>query len=151
MSDYSLVTEPNSYTGNMQYKPDDLLQYDVKIIRGDVRQRNAKMRACVQVYCKNAADTLNIKNVEQVVSLMSVGGKAVEIRRPWCEESFKFSVFQETLLGVTEGRTRHTSKATNKELCEVDKLIAQLLSENFGIELTWPSSSPPIWESYNES
>ena len=129
----------------LKFKEGDYLKADIKVVSGPKRKRSALMNQCVHKYCSILANLLNINNVEQVVGMASANGQRIEMFRPWTMLIVKSDIFQVQLFIITEGRTHHTSEATDAELCKTDEAVGKLIAENFGLEINWPSSEPPVW------
>lgn len=142
MSDLSLVAVPDSFTGELNYKPGDWLQYDVKVIKTDKAKRSALMNACVHKYCQMLADLLNAYGYQAGIHI-SVGGTVESLAAPWTMIAVKETIFKPVLKAASG--VDGTSKATNAQLCEAEEKIGQFFAEKADIQIVWPSNQPPAW------
>lgn len=133
----------------LKLKEGDYLQADIKVISGPKRKRSALMNRATHKYCSNIAESFNTYGIEQVVGIADANGKRIEMMRPWTMQAIKEDIFQVQLLAVTDGRTHHSSEATDGELCKVDEAIGKMIAENFGIVIEWPSLEGQKAEAYN--
>jgi len=134
----------NDDISTLTYKQGDYLQVDIKVIRGDKNKRNALMNRCVHKYCAMLAKLLNSRGLDMAIFFAKYKqGEPVR----WEMEDVKNRIFKPTLMGIA--KTDKTSRATNEELCEVDKVLGKFFSEREDIIVTWPSNQPPAWGDYD--
>ena len=144
--DMTRYTLPESDDADIEYKPGDIIQYDIKVIRGDARKRSALMRRCVQLYCKMLANAWNAKDISCVIKMAKGDGEFFELETDWTEPLVKELIFKPTLLAIS-GKTS-TAKATDGELCKVEDALGKMCVNKMGVDVEWPNNKPPIWRNY---
>ena len=108
------------------------------------KQRSAKMRASLQVYCRKLAAALNDAGYDQR-QLMANIGKGAPI--PSSETSIK-SLWK-TVIDLRRGKPS-TTMSTNGEMCEDYQVFDSMISKAcHGVSIPWPSIEGLKAEQYN--
>lgn len=133
---------------SLEYKEGDYIQVDMKVVKTAKGKRSALMNRCVHKYCSMLSDAWNSYGLECVVCMIGLEGKQFDLKTAWTGELVKEMIFKPTLNAIS-GQPL-TSKASDKDLCDVEEAIGRMCAKKMGLEINWPTSAPPIWRSYNE-
>ncbi len=128
---------------SLDIKPGDMIQCEIKVIRGDKNKRNALMNRCLHKWSELAAKAMNQQGYD-IVKVMTMQG----LDCPWGREDPKEKMFKPVLKALT-GNDK-TKDASNDEFCKVEERLGKFFAEKLGLVIVWPSNQPPAWRNYED-
>lgn len=107
------------------------VEFEVPVDGG--KQKTAKQRAALHVYCEQMAEALNDAGFDQKATLALFNGTA---KIPWTKESFKeiWKAVQVIMLGK-----KSTEDLNTVDPSEIYRAVDKMIAEKTGVTVAWPS------------